>query len=57
MEALGEGIYVHLQLIHMVVLQILTGHCKAMIFQLKINVLKSKFKKSGGFKNPHRERK
>ena len=57
MEALGEGIYVHLQLIHMVVLQILTGHCKAMILQLKINVLKSKFKKSGGFKNPHRERK
>ena len=37
-----EGIVIHIKLIHAVVQQKLTQHCKAIVFQLKI---KSKFKK------------
>ena len=35
-----EGIYVSIQLIHVVVQQKLTQYCKAIILQLKINLKK-----------------
>ena len=37
-----EGIHIHIKLIHAVVQQKLTQHCKAVIFQFKI---KSKFER------------
>ena len=38
-----EGIYVYVQLIHAVVQQKLTQHCKALILQLKINKSKTNY--------------
>ena len=40
-----EGIYVHVELIHAVIQQRLTQHCKALILQLKINKDKSRNRK------------
>ena len=39
-----EGIYVYIQLIHFIVQQKLTQHCKATIFQLKIYIRRAQIK-------------
>ena len=40
-----EGIYVYIQLIYFVVQQKLTQHCKAIMFQYKINLIAKRKRK------------